>query len=298
MQQPPTATLATRILGKTGIATSVLGLGCGTIGFGNVPHEQGVAVVRRALERGVTYFDTAHHYESESIVGEGLAGHRQDVCLITKTIKRNAARARADIALSLRQLRTDYIDVLFMHCVNTMGDLEAVTGPGGSLEAAIEAQRAGLVGHIGISGHARPGVLALALERFPFEVVLIALGALDRLVSSPERLFLPAAREAQCGVAGMKVLGMGLLKEHPDLAFRFTLDQGAHVAVVGLGTVAEVDYMADVARAPQPLTEEERATLFADARRHVVGPDVAQYPFWLTDSEVLAYRTDWVGALR
>ena len=74
MQQVTHDTLATRTLGKTGIEVSVLGLDCGTIGFGNVLHEQGIAVVRHALDRGITYVDTAHHYESEHIVGDALFG--------------------------------------------------------------------------------------------------------------------------------------------------------------------------------------------------------------------------------
>lgn len=286
--------LPTRTLGKTGLTPSVLGFGAGTIGFGNVPTDQGVAVVRHALDRGITYFDTAHHYESEHLVGEALVGRRHEVILATKTVKRNAAAARLDLEQSLRALRTDVIDIYFMHCVNTVGDLDAVTSVGGSLEVAIEAQRAGLVRYIGISGHARPNVLALALERFPFDVVLIALGAMDRLVSYPEHFFMPAARAANCGVVGMKVLGLGRLKAHPDLAFRYTLDAGAHTAIVGLGTIAEVDYLADVAADPRPLSAEEEATLLADARLQVV--DQQAPAFWLSDCEVIAYRKDWAGA--
>jgi aryl-alcohol dehydrogenase-like predicted oxidoreductase len=287
--------LPTRTLGKTGIEVSVLGLGCGTIGFGNVPQAQGVAVVRHAIDRGITYIDTAHHYESETIVGEALVGMRDRVCLATKTVKRNAAAARRDLEQSLRELRTGVIDVYFMHCVNTLGDLDAVMGPGGSLEVAIEAQRAGLVRHIGISGHARPGVLALALERFPFAVVLIAMGAMDRLVSAPEQFFMPAARTAGCGVVGMKVLGCGRLTGHPALALRYTLSQGAHTAVVGMGSMAEVDELVEAAKDPRPLTPEEDAVLLAEARRQVVDQD--DPPFWLADFEVIAYRKDWPGAM-
>ncbi len=283
-----------RALGKTGINMPVLGLGCGTIGFGNVPRAQGVAVVRHALDRGVTYLDTAHHYESEQIVGEAIAGRRQEVILATKTVKRNAAGARSDLEMSLRALNVDVIDVYFMHCVNTMGDLDAVMGQGGSLQVAIEAQRAGLIRHIGISGHARPSILALALERYPFDVVLIALGALDRLVSYPEQFFLPAARAAQCGVVGMKVLGMGRLQGRPDLALRYTLGQGAHTAIVGMGTTEEVDYLADVATDPRPLSAQEEEALMTEARSHVA--DQEEAPFWLADFEVIAYRKGWVGA--
>ncbi|GAC1437184.1 MAG: aldo/keto reductase [Chloroflexota bacterium] len=294
MEQVSQSSLPTRTLGTTGRQVSVLGLGCGTIGFGSVPREQGVDVVRHALDRGITYVDTAHHYESEHIVGEAIAGRREGITLATKTVKRNAAGARRDLEMSLQALRTDVIDVYFMHCVNTMGDLDAVMGSGGSLEVAVEAQRAGLVRHIGISGHARPGILALALERFPFAVVLIAMGALDRLVTYPEHFFLPAARAAGCGVVGMKVLGMGRLRENPDLALRYTLGQGAHTAIVGMATTAEIDYLADVAADPRPLATAEEQRLMAEARRHVA--DQEEAPFWLADFEVIAYRKGWAGA--
>jgi aryl-alcohol dehydrogenase-like predicted oxidoreductase len=295
MQQQFATTLPSRVLGKTGLEVSVLGLGCGTIGFGNVPLQEGMAVVRHALDSGITYIDTAHHYESEPIVGDALRGRRSSVVLATKTVKRNARGARRDLEQSLRDLRTDVIDVYFMHCVNTIGDLDAVTGPGGSLEVAIEAQRAGLVRYIGISGHARPNILALALDRFPFDVVLIALGAMDRLVSAPEQFFMPAARASGCGVVGMKVLGCGRLVGHPDLALRYTLGQGAHTAVVGMAGAAEIDELVVAARDPRPLTAHEEATLLAEARRQVV--DQQEAPFWLADFEVIAYRKDWPGAI-
>ena len=294
MQQPATPILPTRILGKTGLTVSVLGIGCGTVGFGSVPHAFGVDVVRHALDRGITYVDTAHHYESEKIVGEALVGRRHDVTLATKTVKRNAPAARHDLQQSLADLRTETIDVYFMHCVNTIGDLDAVTGRGGSLEVAIEAQRAGLVRHIGISGHARPGILAMALDRFPFDVVLLALGAMDRLVTYPEHFFMPAARAANCGVVGMKVLGMGRLAQNPALALRYTLGVGAHTAIVGMANREEVDLLAAAAMNPSPLTPDEQATLFAEARVQVV--DQQEPSFWLADCEVIAYRKDWVGA--
>lgn len=286
--------LSTRVLGKTGINVSVLGLGCGSIGFGHVSVDQGVAVVRHALDRGITYIDTAHHYESEQIVGQALQGRRDEVTLVTKTMKRNAPGARHDLQTSLEALRTDIIDVYFMHCVNTVGDLDAVMSKGGSLEVAIEAQKSGLIRHIGISGHARPNVLALALERFPFDVVLIALGAMDRLVSYPEHFFMPAARDRGCGVVGMKVLGCGRLTEHPELALRYTLAQGAHTAIVGMATTAQIDQLAEAAVDPQPLSPTEEEILFAEARPQVV--DQQDFPFWLADAEVVAYRKDWIGA--
>lgn len=286
--------LPTRVLGRTGVPVSVLGVGGGALGFGNVTHEQGVAIVRRALEVGITYFDTAHHYGSEPILGDGLAGHRDEVFLVTKTIKRNRQMAWADIRLSLRQLKTDRVDLLIMHCVNTLGDLEAIVGPGGSLAAALEAQSEGLVRFVGISGHARPNILALALERHPFDVVFPALGALDALVTAPQHFLLPAAQRAGCGIVGMKVLGSGRLAPQAGLALRYTLGLGAHCAIVGFQSVAEVDSLASVAADPRPLSPEEEAALMSAARVHVVGRD--DPPYWFNDAEVIAYKPGWIGA--
>jgi len=288
--------LPTRVLGKTGLQVSVFGLGTGPIGFNAVPFEQGVEVVRRAAELGVTYFDTAHFYESERQVGEGLRGYRDRVVLATKTTKRNYEAAWNDLRQSLRDLQTDHLDILYMHCVNTMGDLDAVLAKGGSLECAIEAQRQGLVCFIGISGHARPNILALALERFPFDVVLVAMGAMDSLVSAPEHFFLPAARRAGCGVAAMKVLGAGRLAALPAVAQRYALELGAHTAVVGVATIAELELQVEAARDPRPLTPEEREALLALARANLHGKE--NPPTWLADTEVIAYRPDWVGAAR
>lgn len=287
-------TLPTRPLGQTGVTPTVLGLGCGPIGFGNVPHADGVAVVQRAVELGVTYVDTAHHYESEAIVGDALVGVRDRVFLATKTIKRSYAAAWDDLRLSLKQLRTDRIDLYQMHCVNTVSDLDAVLAPSGSLACALEAQREGLVRFIGITGHARPNVLALALERFPFDVVLIAMGAIDTLVTLPQHFFLPTARRVGCGVVAMKVLGGGRLTSQPGLALRYALGLGADVAVIGPKTVSEAEQLVALAREPAPLTPAEESQLLTLAREHVA--PASRLPFWLTDAEVLAYRTDWVGA--
>jgi len=147
---------------------------------------------------------------------------------------------------------------------------------------------------IGITGHARPNVLAMALDRFPFDAVMVALGAMDTLVSAPETFFLPAAERADCGVAGMKVLGGGRMTERPDLAVRHTLGLGAHTAVLGSKTIQEVDVAIHAIANLHPLDTVEREELFALARHQVQGRDNA--PFWQADAEVLAYRPDWIGS--
>jgi aryl-alcohol dehydrogenase-like predicted oxidoreductase len=288
--------LPTRILGKTGAAVSIVGLGTGAFGFGKVPHDYGVAMVRRAVELGITYMDTAHHYESELLVGEGVQGQRDKVFLATKTVKRNKAGAWSDIRLSLEQLRTDRIDLLHIHCVNTLGDLDAVTSAGGCLEAILEAQKEGLVRFVGITGHARPNILALALERYPFDAVMPALGVMDSLVTAPQIFLLPAARKAGCGVIAMKVLGNGALAAHEDLAIRHALGLGASVVSVGVQSIEQVEAAAAAVVNPAPLTPDEEATLLTLAREQVHGRDHEAY--WFNDPEVTAYRAGWIGAKR
>jgi uncharacterized protein len=181
-----------------------------------------------------------------------------------------------------------------MHCVNTIGDLDAVLAPNGSLAAALDAQKAGAVRFIGITGHARPNILALALERYPFDVVLTALGAMDYIVTGPQEFIVPATRRHNAGLVGMKALGSGRLVERAELAIRFTLELGAQCAVVGVKSVEEVERaVSAVASGVEPLSEAERATLLSLAGEQVVGDGI---PWWLGDPEVVALRKDWVGA--
>jgi uncharacterized protein len=283
-----------RALGRTGVSAPVLGYGTGAIGFNNVTQQEGARLVRYALDAGVTYVDTAHFYESEQIVGEGLAGRRDEAFIATKSAKRNYAAAWRDLRKSLQALRTDRIDLWMFHCVNTIADLDAVLAADGPIRVAQEARAQGAIRFIGITGHARPNVLALALERFPFDVVLVAMGALDSLVTSPERFVVPAAKRAGCGLAAMKVLGAGRLGDQVELAIWHSLELTADVAVVGMRTTAEIDRAVAAAKAARPLTADERAVLMAAALEHVRLAD--KVPDWIRDSEVIAARPEWEGA--
>lgn len=289
------AALPTRVLGKTGAQVSVIGLGTGAFGFGKVSQADGVAIVRRALELGVTYFDTAHYYETELIVGEGLEGSRDRVFLATKTTKRNGRTAAEDLQLSLKQLRTDHVDLWLMHCVNTIADVDALVGPGGALQYALEAKREGLVRAIGMSGHTRPNVLAYAIERFPLDVVMPAMGMIDSIVTSPEKYLLPQAKDAGCGVVAMKVLGNAALAAESALAIRHSLALGADTAVVGVQSPAEVEKAVAAAAKLGPLTADENERLLALARKAVANRE--GLPFWLTDAQVLAFKPDWRGGI-
>ena len=141
-----------RIQGKTGLTVS-------EVGFGAIPiirlsQDEAVLVLRRALEKGITFFDTAHLYvDSEDKIGLALSGVRPQVVLASKTMKRDREGARADLELSLRRLRTDYLDLYQLHQVSQEADFETITGPNGALDTITRAREAGHIRHLGVTSH-------------------------------------------------------------------------------------------------------------------------------------------------
>lgn len=127
---------------------------------------------------GVNHVDTAHGYgggNSETLIGGWMARHRDRFFLATKTGERTAAGARAQVELSRRRLRSDTIDLIQLHSLTAEEDWAAALGPGGALEALIEARERGWVRFIGVTGHglAAPRMHLRSLERFPFDAVLL-----------------------------------------------------------------------------------------------------------------------------
>jgi aryl-alcohol dehydrogenase-like predicted oxidoreductase len=123
----------------------------------------------------VDHFDTAADYgDSELHYGRWMSQIRDRVFLSTKTGDREKDAARRSIERSLERLRVDNVDLIQLHAVGDLGDLDRATGPGGALEAAIQAREEGLVWAIGITGHGHeaPATHLEALRRFPFETVL------------------------------------------------------------------------------------------------------------------------------
>jgi predicted aldo/keto reductase-like oxidoreductase len=143
--------------------------------LGNVTQEEADRSISHALEHGVNHIDTAASYgDSEIRLGKWIPQIRNDIFLATKTTQRGKKEAKEEIYRSLTRMRTDRLDLLQLHSVGTMEDLDKCTAPGGSLEAALEAKAEGIVSHIGITGHGHlaPAVHLAALDRYAFETVL------------------------------------------------------------------------------------------------------------------------------
>jgi aryl-alcohol dehydrogenase-like predicted oxidoreductase len=162
-----------RRLGRLGSENSVLIFGGAALA--EATEEDSDAAIAQALDAGVDHFDTAADYgDSELKYGRWMPEIRDRIFLSTKTGLREKDAAKRQIQDSLERLRVDNVDLLQLHSVGDIEDLDRATGPGGSLEAAIEAKEEGLIGAIGITGHGNdaPATHLEALRRYPFETVL------------------------------------------------------------------------------------------------------------------------------
>jgi aryl-alcohol dehydrogenase-like predicted oxidoreductase len=160
--------------GRTGhLSTRTL---FGAAAFGPVTQAQADRSMELLMRYGVNHIDTAASYgDAEIRIGPWMEQHRAEFFLATKTGERKYAGARESIHRSLERLRTDHLDLLQLHAVVEDSEWEEATGPGGALEALIEAREQGLVRFIGITSHSlhAPVIHKKSLERFDFDSVLL-----------------------------------------------------------------------------------------------------------------------------
>jgi aryl-alcohol dehydrogenase-like predicted oxidoreductase len=165
-----------RRLGRLGNQSSVLIYGAAALS--EVDQDTADRSISEALEAGIDHFDVAASYgDAELRLGPWMADIRDRIFLATKTGDRDRDAARASIERSLHRLQTDRVDLLQLHAVGDVEDLDHATGPDGALEGALQALDEGLVGAIGITGHGAhaPATHLEALHRYPFATVLTPL---------------------------------------------------------------------------------------------------------------------------
>lgn len=165
-----------RKIGRLGYEGSVVMFGAASLG--NVTQEEADQSISFALEHGVNHFDTAASYgDAEVRLGPIISKVRNDIFLATKTGERTKEEAKKEIYRSLERMKVDSVDLLQLHAVGTIEELDKCTAKGGALEAALEAKEEGIVKAIGITGHGHeaPVTHLEALKRFPFATVLLPL---------------------------------------------------------------------------------------------------------------------------
>lgn len=178
----------------------------GAAALGGMRQEKADAVLELLLEFGINHIDTAAMYgESELRIGSWMGEHREKFFLATKTGERTATGARDSLHRSLDRLRVSQIDLIQLHnCVDEDG-WQTAMGPGGALEALIEAKAQGLVRFLGVTGHglAAPVMHRRSLERFAFDSVLLPYNF--SMMSNPEYAANFDALAALCEARGVAI---------------------------------------------------------------------------------------------
>ncbi|MCZ6875132.1 MAG: aldo/keto reductase [bacterium] len=206
----PSPSMPTRPLGRTGHEVGLFSLGGQGVIEQADAEQTAIAVVRRALELGVNYIDTAPRYsagarESERNIGKALDGDRQRVFLATKTHDRSRDGSLKLLDESLELLKTDHVDLWQIHNIQHQEEIERVFASDGALQALLQAREDGRTRFLGITGHFDPAPLLEGLRRFDFDCILMALNAADPHCASFAARLLPTAVEKQMGIIAMKV---------------------------------------------------------------------------------------------
>ena len=239
-----------RVLGKSGLKISALGFG--GIPIQRIDAEGTKELMHKLMAAGVNYIDSARGYTvSEEYIGYALEGIRDKFVLATKSMARDKEGMARDIDISLKNFRTDYIDLYQFHNPN-MQQLEQILAPGGAMEAMLEAKAAGKIGHIGITLHSLD-VFKKVLEYDWVESVMYPYN----IVENQGEETIAKCAEKNIGFIAMKPLAGGAL-EDATLAMRFICaNPNVSVVIPGMAEEKELNQNMAAANDPAPLSAEE-----------------------------------------
>ena len=243
-----------RILGKSGLKVSRLGFG--GIPIQRIDAEGTRALMQQVMAAGVNYIDTARGYTvSEEYLGYALEGIRDHFILATKSMARTAEAMAKDIDTSLKNLRTDYIDLYQLHNP-TPAQLEQVCAPGGALEALQAAKAQGKVRHLGVTAHSLV-TFRMALELDWVETVMFPYN----IVENQAEELMRRCTEKNVGFICMKPLAGGAI-EDASLALRYIMaNPHATIAIPGMAEPKELDQNIAAVNDTAPLSAEEKAKI-------------------------------------
>ena len=220
----------TVVLGKTGIRTSRLAMGTGTIGSGGSSNQTRTNALSRLLlngyDNGLLFFDTADSYGSHPDVAEALKHVSRDkVVVMTKCDSRDPKQARADLDRFRRELKTDYIDICLIHCVTEDDWTDRYRGV---MDVFSEAKEKGIIRSHGVSCHSI-GALRTAAKSPWVEIDLVRLNPVGAYMDAQPATVISVIKEMRAqgkGIVGMKILGQGAMRSRQDDAIRFALGSG------------------------------------------------------------------------
>lgn len=265
--------MPTRLLGSTGARVSLLAFGCGSRLLMYKDEEKGIAAIHRAMDHGITYFDSAYGYgngQSETWVGKALAadGRRKKVFLVTKTSDRTYDGTMKLMEGSMRRLQTDQVDLIHAHALSEEDDLAKLEAPDGALKALYKLRDQKVTRFIGVTCHNNPLVLKKALERHDFNSTQMALnaarvGQVEGKPSSFETLALPVALSKKMGVTAMKIFAQEKLVGQTSIEnlVRYSMSLPVAATVIGMPQLEHLDKNVSIAKAFKPMPREEMDSL-------------------------------------
>jgi predicted aldo/keto reductase-like oxidoreductase len=300
-----------RTLGRTGERVSAIGMGGFHIGQPKLTDDEGIRLIRSAIDRGLTFMDNSWDYnegQSEIRMGKALKdGYRQKVFLMTKLDGRTKQEAARQLDESLRRLQTDHVDLIQHHEVIRFEDPDRIFAENGAHEAVAEAKKAGKVRYmryIGFTGHKDPHVHLYMLEvaqkhGFHFDTVQMPLNVMDAHFRSFGKMVLPKLQEQQIGVLGMKSMGDHIILESgvvkPLECLHYALNLPTSVVITGIDSPQILDQAFEAARTFKPMSRQEVATLLARTVKAAANGD---YELFKTSShfDSTAHHPEWLGA--
>jgi predicted aldo/keto reductase-like oxidoreductase len=271
-------TLPLRTLGSTKQQVTTLALGTWPCGRSSDVDVAGVGkLVHAALDLGITFIDTARAYgKAEEGIGKALGRHRREVFLATKVWADDAEEAAKSLHESLRTLRTEHVDMVYLHSVGNR-DVERVLADDGALAYLLKQKEQGTTRFIGISGHSRVATFVPLIKTGQIDAVMMAMNFVDRHTYGFEQKVLPVAREHGLGIVCMKVFGgmrggfatadgpnpgAEIDAQYRMQAIRYALElPGVATLAIGPHTVAQLRQNVQMVSAATPLSKEEQRQL-------------------------------------
>ena len=278
------SSLPKRRLGKTGEMVSCIGFGSGTRFCSIESEDAAQALLERAFASGINYFDTASSYTrrpierlSEKRLGEFIKPRRKEIFLATKIDPRDRDGALRSVEISLKFLQTDYVDLIQIHSLSNLDDLERIASASGVLAAIRELKEQKVARFIGITGHNDGAAMAEALRRYDFDTVLMALNAAQSAnpvaqrkmepIPAFESAALPVALQKNIGILSMKVMGQGMLvgsgagRASPAELLQFNLSQPVASVIIGCEQLAPLEQNIQAAMNFTPMGESGKQKL-------------------------------------
>lgn len=281
--------LPQRRFGKTGEVIGLYSLGAQATVEQVGMKDQAVEIINRCIDMGINYIDTSAWYGMDGTSGEGdhlrgtserhlgevLPQRRNEVFLATKTHDRSYDGAMRHLESSLKNMKTDRIDLWQIHNIKGGGaeDIERIFADDGVLKALEKARDEGVVRFLGISGHADPAPMKELVERYPFDTCLMALNAADKHYNSFIENLLPVCVEKNMGVIGMKIPARDRIFDHGGIismkeAMTYTLSLPVSTIIIGIDKIAELEENIAIAKEFKALNEDEMLVIEDKVKPH------------------------------